>query len=180
MNRCCEVRLAGAGGQGMGLAGVILAEAAMREGRNVVHAQSYGPESRGGGSVSDVIISEDAIDYPRVRTPHVLLALTQQACDGHWRAIRPGGLLVADLGRVRDLPCGDFRCVVLPMVATARDVVKEVLTANMVALGVIIAVSPVVGRDALEQAVAAGSPRGTAAVNLAAIGAGIELARAGA
>ena len=65
-----EVRLAGAGGQGMILAGVILAEAAaIYDGLNAVQSQSYGPEARGGASRSEVIIARGEIDYPRVMTP---------------------------------------------------------------------------------------------------------------
>ncbi len=44
-----EIRLSGYGGQGLILAGIILAEAAMRDGYEVVQSQSYGPEARGGG-----------------------------------------------------------------------------------------------------------------------------------
>ena len=46
-----EFRLSGSGGQGLILAGVILAEAALKDGKNVVQSQSYGPEARGGASL---------------------------------------------------------------------------------------------------------------------------------
>ena len=60
-----ELRFSGAGGQGLILAGVIMAEAAsIYDGKQAVQSQSYGPEARGGASKSEVIISDDAIDYP--------------------------------------------------------------------------------------------------------------------
>ena len=71
-----EVRLAGEGGQGMILAGIILAEAAaIFDGKNAVQSQSYGPEARGGASKAEVIIADGAIDYPEVIQADVLLIL---------------------------------------------------------------------------------------------------------
>jgi 2-oxoglutarate ferredoxin oxidoreductase subunit gamma len=61
-----EIRLAGEGGQGMILAGIILAEAAaIYDGKNAVQTQSYGPEARGGASKAEVIIAQGEIDLPR-------------------------------------------------------------------------------------------------------------------
>ncbi|MEA3375983.1 MAG: 2-oxoacid:acceptor oxidoreductase family protein, partial [Chloroflexota bacterium] len=81
MARRYEVRLAGTGGQGTILAGIILAEAAIREGKNVVQTQSYGPEARGGASRSEIVISEGEIDHPKVLEPNVTLCMSQEACD---------------------------------------------------------------------------------------------------
>ena len=61
-----EIRLAGTGGQGAILAGILLADAAVRDGKNVVQTQSYGPEARGGASRSEVVISTQEIHYPKV------------------------------------------------------------------------------------------------------------------
>jgi len=82
MKERIEVCLSGAGGQGLILAGIILAEAAgIYEGKEVVQTQSYGPEARGGASRSEVVISEGFIDYPKVTKSDILLVLTQDACD---------------------------------------------------------------------------------------------------
>ena len=56
-----EIVLSGTGGQGVILAGLILAEAAVAEGLNATHNQSYGPEARGGASRAEVILSTDEI-----------------------------------------------------------------------------------------------------------------------
>ena len=73
-----EVRLAGSGGQGIILAGLVLAEAAgIYDGREVAMVQSYGPEARGGTSKAEVIISDASIDFPLCTQVDVLLALTQ-------------------------------------------------------------------------------------------------------
>ncbi|MBU1740547.1 MAG: 2-oxoacid:acceptor oxidoreductase family protein, partial [Proteobacteria bacterium] len=73
-----EIILAGSGGQGMILAGLILAEAAgLYDGRQVAMVQNYGPEARGGTSKAEVILSDQTIDYPLCTAVDVLLALTQ-------------------------------------------------------------------------------------------------------
>src|SRR5450756_2695298 len=79
MNKHSEIILAGSGGQGLILAGIMLAEAAMREGRNVVQTQSYGIASRGGLSLAEVIVDEDEIIFQQVRAPNCVLALTEAA-----------------------------------------------------------------------------------------------------
>ena len=89
-----EYRLAGSGGQGLILAGIILAEAAgVYEGYSVVQTQSYGPESRGGASRAEVILSDEAIDYPKVTQPNVLLCLTQEACRRYAADLADDGLV---------------------------------------------------------------------------------------
>jgi len=78
-----EIRICGFGGQGIVLTGVILGEAAARAGFEAVQTQSYGPESRGGAARSEVVISTEPIDYPRVSRADVLIALSQSAYDSY-------------------------------------------------------------------------------------------------
>ena len=92
-----ELRLAGEGGQGLITAGIILAEAcAEYTDLNAVQTQSYGPESRGGASRADVIISSDEIDYPEVKTPDVLVVMAQEAADKYASKVKPGGKIIVD------------------------------------------------------------------------------------
>ena len=76
-----EMRLSGSGGQGVILAAIIFADAAIEYGLNAIQTQSYGPEARGGASKSEVIISKDEIKYPKVINCNILLALTQKSYD---------------------------------------------------------------------------------------------------
>ena len=77
-----EIRLSGTGGQGLVLAGIILAEAAgLYEGKYVVQTVSYVPAARGGTSRADIVISEWEIDYPKAMGLDLLLAMNQMACD---------------------------------------------------------------------------------------------------
>ncbi len=74
-----EIILAGSGGQGLVLSAVLLAEAALLEGKNAVQTQSYGIASRGGLSLAEVIIDEAEIIFQQVRRPDCVLALTEEA-----------------------------------------------------------------------------------------------------
>ena len=93
----CRLVFSGSGGQGIITAAIILAEAAvLYENLIAVQSQFYGPEARGGATRSDVIISESAINYPKVIQPNVLICLTQEAYNTYYPIIRPGGLLITD------------------------------------------------------------------------------------
>jgi 2-oxoglutarate ferredoxin oxidoreductase subunit gamma len=172
-----EIRLAGAGGQGMILAGLILAEAAaIYDGKNAIQTQSYGPEARGGASGSEVVISEGRIHYPKVMSPDVLLAMSQEACDKFFYSLKSDGLLIVDSGFVERVPTS--RAIVLPITEIAREATGRAITANIVALGLIGGLTGVISRGALEKAVSARVPKGTIELNLQAVAAGWERAEA--
>ena len=93
-----EICLSGSGGQGLILAGIILAEAAgVYEGKHVAQSQSYGPEARGGASKAEVIISDGEIDYPMATRLDLLLAMNQKSSDSFYFDLKPEGTLVVDL-----------------------------------------------------------------------------------
>ncbi|RPI82687.1 MAG: 2-oxoacid:ferredoxin oxidoreductase subunit gamma [Chloroflexi bacterium] len=166
-----EIRLAGEGGQGMILAGVILAEAAaIYDGLNAVQTQSYGPEARGGASKAEVIISQDEIDYPEVISADVLVALSQEACDKYAGNLKKDGLLIVDLDKVGRVPVNS--AVRAPITALAEKASGRAITANVVALGVLVGLTGVVSREAIEKAVTARAPKGTEEMNKAALTAG--------
>ena len=78
-----ELRLSGEGGQGLVLAGKILAEAAaIYEDHNATQSQSYGPEARGGASKSEVIISDGEIDYPKAENLDRVVVNGENAAGG--------------------------------------------------------------------------------------------------
>ena len=167
-----EIRLSGSGGQGLILAGIILAEAAsILEGRNAVQTQSYGPESRGGASKSEVVISREEIDYPKVTCPDLLLVMTQEACDKYIRDLKKDGIAVLDTSLVERLP-ENGKYYGVPITKIAKESVGKAITANIVALGVLTAISNIVGRESLEKAVLARVPKGTEEINRKALEAG--------
>ena len=91
-----EMRFAGSGGQGVILASVILAEAAVISGLNAVQSQAYGPEARGGVSKAETILGREKIWYSKVSTPDFLLALTQASLEKYGKEMAADGLVMID------------------------------------------------------------------------------------
>lgn len=177
MSERYEIRLSGAGGQGLILAGVILAEAAaVYEGKNAVQSQSYGPEARGGASKSEVIISDEEIDYPKATAIDALLALTQESCTKYSHDLKNGGMILVDSDFVQKLPSGNFTVYRVPIIRTAQKEVGKMIVANIVALGAMVELTGVVSREAITQAVLARVPKGTEDLNKAALNAGFQKA----
>ncbi len=179
MSERCEIRLSGSGGQGLILIGKILAEAAaIYDGKNATQSQSYGPEARGGASRSEVIVSDGDIDYPKAENLDVLLAMTQEAADKYARDLKPGGVLIVDERFVRTVPeplGGTAHRV--PITELAEREAGKAIVANLVALGLIVALSAVVSERSARAALVARVPKGTEAMNLKAFEAGLRYAR---
>lgn len=170
-----EIRLSGSGGQGLILAGIILAEAAsILEVRNAVQTQSYGPESRGGASKSEVIISSEEIDYPKVTSPDLLLVMTQEASDKYIGDLKNGGIAILDTTLIERMPENGGRYCGIPITQIAKETVGKAITANIVALGVLTAITGIVKRESIEQAVMRRVPKGTEEINKKALQAGFE------
>lgn len=169
-----EIRLSGSGGQGLILAGIILAEASIKDGKNAVQSQSYGPEARGGASKAEVIISNEEINYPKVKESDLLLALTQLAYNKYIDSLKKGGTLVIDSNinhSIRD----DINVISIPILDTANNKLKKPLVANIIALGAINCISEIVSENSLKSAVLGRVPRGTEALNERALEEGIKL-----
>ena len=172
-----EIRFSGAGGQGLILAGVIMAEAAsIYDGKQAVQSQSYGPEARGGASKSEVIISDEVIDYPKATVVDALLALTQEACNKYSHDLKDGGVLLVDSDLVTKMPEGNFKVVSFPIINTAKNEVGREIVANIVALGAIVALTGVVSRESAEKAVLARGPEAFLELNKKAFNTGYEKA----
>lgn len=166
-----QIQLTGAGGQGLVLAGIILAEAAMLDGKNVAVAQSYGPEARLGASKAEVIISTEKIAYPQVTQPDILLCLSQDAFDRYFSGERV--LVVVDATQVH-VP-GRNNIYRLPLVRAAAEQVGTKLVANVVALGALNALAQLVSWESLHKAVERRTPPKFREQNLRALEVGRHL-----
>lgn len=165
-----EIRLAGTGGQGLILAGLILAEAvALYEDKNAVQTQSYGPEARGGSSKSDVVISESDIYFPKAESPDVLLCLSQEALDENLCYLKESGLLIVDTDLVGELPSGSWRVYKIPLTKLAREKVGKAIVTNILSLGALAAITKVVALDSLKKAVVNRVPKGAEELNMKAL-----------
>ncbi len=172
-----EIRLSGSGGQGLILAGQILAEAAaVYDDKNATQSQSYGPEARGGASRSEVIISDDEIDYPKATHIDLLLALTQEACNKYVTDLKKDGILLVDASEVTKLPSRECKIFSAPMTEIAEKEIGRKVVTNLVAVGMIVGLSKIVSLAAAEQAIQARVPKGTEELNLKAFRKGLEIA----
>lgn len=169
-----EIRIAGAGGQGVVTAGRILAEAAILSGSEATHSQVYGPQSRGGASRSDVVISTEAIGFPLADSIDLLIVLSAEALAKYEPELGADASLIVDSRCAPDSLNGN--ATRFPVVDTARAVSGGQLATGVVALGVLQAHTGVVDADALEQAVAARVPAQHRNMNLDALAAGMRLA----
>lgn len=171
-----ELRLTGSGGQGLILAGIILAEAALLDGMNVVQSQSYGPEARGGASKSEVIISKDEINYPKVDNCDIFLALTQDAFDEYSDSVKEGGIFILDTSiENKSKMNNDLNTYIVSIIDTAREKIGKAMVSNIVALGAICELTKVVSKRSLIEAVMIRVPRGTEELNKRALLEGFNL-----
>lgn len=172
-----EVRLSGEGGQGLVLAGKILAEAAaIYDGINATQSQSYGPEARGGASRSEVILSDEDIDFPKADQLDLVLALTQESCDRYAGDLKPGGALLVDEDAVERLPEGIKRIWRAPIVRAAREELGRAIVANIVALGIITRAAGIVSEESVREAILTRVPKRTEEINLKAFELGLSMA----
>ena len=179
MSQRYEMRFSGSGGQGMILAGIIMAEAAsIYCGKNAAQSQSYGPESRGGASRSEVIISDEEVDYPKATSIDAMLAMTQEACNKYYKDIKDGGILLVDSDEVKEVPKGKFKLASAPITSIARDQLGKTIVANIIALGMITELTKVVSHEAIEKAVLARVPQAFLDLNKKALQIGFDKAKA--
>jgi 2-oxoglutarate ferredoxin oxidoreductase subunit gamma len=149
-----EVRFAGFGGQGIALAGYIVGKAAtVFDGKHAVLRQSYGPESRGGASAAEVIVSDEPIDYPDLINPKCLVLMSREALHKFAGALTPGGTIILDSDLAEDEGLSrDHPIYKIPATRLADELGRRIV-ANMVMLGFFTAVTGMVGREAVEEAI---------------------------
>jgi 2-oxoglutarate ferredoxin oxidoreductase subunit gamma len=171
-----EIKIAGFGGQGVILSGLILAVAAgVHEDKEVAQTQSYGPESRGGACRAEVVISDEEIDYIKPLDADVLVAMSQPALDRYIRDVDPNrAAVVVDSSLVSSIPDGIANLYSIPLTDIAELKLGKKIVANMVMLGAVAAISDVVSYDALKDAVRSTVPPKTVDLNLAALEEGYQ------
>lgn len=169
-----EIRFSGFGGQGIILSAVILGRAAALYDNNyAVQTQVYGPEARGGASMSAVIISDEPILYPEVTAPDIYVIMSQQGFEKYGTDPAPGAVMLIDADLVHSRP--SCPCYEIRSTSEAKTTLKRVIVANIVMLGALVSITGVVSREAIEKAVLDSVPRGTEELNMKALRRGFEL-----
>lgn len=170
-----EVRFSGFGGQGIILSAVILGRAAvMYDTKFAVQTQVYGPEARGGASMSAVIIDDDPILFPKVVSPEIFIIMSQEGFEKYGADAPESAVMLVDSTLVHSRP--KCTCIEIPATQEARKTLGKDIVANIVMLGAVVASTHVVSEAALEKAILDSVPKGTEALNLKAMKLGIGLA----
>lgn len=171
-----EARITGLGGQGAITAGHVFGSAAaLYEGKEVVVTEGYSPYVTGGWSRADVVISDDAIDYPLVSKLDALVTMYQEGLDLNLKMVKPSGVIIAEERLVNaSRLVKDRRVFSIPAAAAAEDLGKKVLT-NIVLLGSLVALTSPLSIDSLKKAVSERFPK-AAELNKKALDKGVDLA----
>jgi 2-oxoglutarate ferredoxin oxidoreductase subunit gamma len=178
MAKRTEIRIAGLGGQGVVLAGVLLGTAAaVYDKKHVTQTQSYGAEARGGAARSEVIISDSPIIYPKVLEPDILVAMSQPALDKYIGDLKTNGTLFIDEELVTTLPeRNNLKIYKARFSEAATQKLKRSIVANIVMLGFLTSLTEITSAEAITEAVRNGVPKGTEELNLKALELGREMA----
>lgn len=172
-----SIRLSGAGGQGLIQAARILAEAAaIYDNKNAAESCSYGPEARGNASRAEVIISDEAIDYPKAEGIDFLMAMTQEAYDKYIKDLKPSGIVVADSCVEICDESKDLKIFSVPFLDIAERECGKPSIINIVALGFFAEINGVIGKKSIRQAILARIPKKSEDIYIKAYEAGLRIA----
>ena len=139
-----EIIIAGFGGQGVLSMGMTLAYAGMVEGKNVVWMPSYGPEMRGGTANCTVVISDEKVSSPIINRYDTVVVLNQPSMEKFEDAVKPGGRLLYETNNIISQPTRtDIGIYSIPANQEAI-ILKNTKTMNMIMLGSILSLVPLV------------------------------------
>jgi len=157
------------------LAGFLLGKAlSLYQDLEAVMTQSYGPEARGGASSASIVVADYPIAYPFVQEADVLIALSQEGYTRYKGETKPDGIIVIDEGLVT--PKADDQPLAIPATKLAESLGRRIV-ANVVVLGFFCALSNVVIREAMEEAIRTTVKPRTLSLNLEAFETGFEYAK---
>jgi 2-oxoglutarate ferredoxin oxidoreductase subunit gamma len=169
-----EIRFSGFGGQGIILSAVILGRAAvMYDNKFAVQTQVYGPEARGGASMSAVIIDDDPILFPKVTAPDIYVIMSQEGFEKYGASAPAGAIMLLDSTLVHSRP--ECRYYEIPATREAKETLGREIVANIVMLGALVAATGIVGEPSIEKAILDSVPKGTESLNQKALKRGFAL-----
>lgn len=146
-----QLRFSGVGGQGVLLAGEILAEAKIESGGYGIKAASYTSQVRGGPTKVDILLDEEKILYPYATEGDIdfMLSTAQVGFDLFKSGIKEGGIIVIDSNLVKasEEDKAKYKIIQIPIISIAKNEVGNVVTQSVVALGVSVELSGCMDRD---------------------------------
>jgi len=173
-----QIRLSGFGGQGIVLAGLLLGEAGVADGKYVAGSNSYGAQARGSGCKSEVVFSDGPIDFPHLTTADILVAMSQGTYNLYCADMNSvKGLIIYDRSQVTPRTDLTVRQVGVSATESALKQLKNKQVANIILLGALVELTHVVSPGAMERAMEKHVGERFRQLNLEAFAAGRQLAR---
>lgn len=147
-----SVIIAGFGGQGILLAGEVLANALMKDGKNVTWYPCYGAEMRGGTVNCEIVTGDEEVSAVNKRETDFLIALNQLSFDRFLSKVVKGGWVIANSSLIKEeKPRADINYVFAPINAMAIEL-GEIKISNIISLGVLAKVSELTTVESLHKA----------------------------
>jgi 2-oxoglutarate ferredoxin oxidoreductase subunit gamma len=169
------IRLAGLGGQGVVLAGLILGHAAVHDGLYAAGSSSYGAQSRGSVCKAEVVISRDPIDYPHVELADLFVVMSQEGYDAYASQVAETGKIFFDAALISNLR-GGRKERAFEVTATCLKELNEKQAANIVWIGILAGATEWFSKHSLEQAIREHVPKQHLDLNLRALRLGLQIA----
>lgn len=170
-----EIKIGGFGGQGIILTGYIIGKAAsIFDKKNATMTQAFGPEARGSACSSQVIVSDEIIRYPYVKTPQVMVIMSQEAFTKFHPQIDPKGMMLIEEELVD--PAGlppTVQLYTIPATRIAEELGRKIVL-NIVMAGFFSSVTGLISQGAMRKAVETSVPKGTEELNIKAFTRGYE------
>ncbi len=169
-----EMRIAGFGGQGVILAGLIIGKAAaLFDNKNSTMIQSFGPEARGSACSAQVTVSDEPILYPYVTEPNLLVVMSQEAYNIFGKNISDDAVVLYEESLVTLDKKSKAKCFGVPATKLAEKLGRKIVL-NIVMVGFFAAMVDAIDGDAVRKAVEASVPPGTEYLNLRAFDEGFN------
>ena len=173
-----EIRVGGLGGQGVILCGMIIGKAAsIYDGKHATLIQAFGHEARGSACSAQVTVSSEAIGYPYVKQPDILVLMSQDAATQFIPQLKPGGLVLYESELIPKPPVPDGALAWgIPATRFAEEIGRR-LVLNIVMVGFLAGVTGLLAYDSVEKALLDSVPKGTQELNLRALRKGYDYGR---
>ena len=170
-----EARFGAVGGQGVILAGAILADAAaFYEGLQTVQSPQYTAQVRGGATKVDIILDTERILFPQANEVDYFLAMTQRAYDRFVGDTKPTGIILVEPSLVPNYSNAPAKVYSLPIIAITKREVGKMVMSSVVALGAMVRMTNVLEDESVRKAVLRHAPKGTEQLNQLALEVGFE------
>ncbi len=154
MSGITQIRLSGFGGQGVVLAGLLLGEAGVADGKYAAGSNSYGAQARGSGCKSEVVLSDGPVDFPHLTTADILVAMSQSTYDQFCSDVgSDAGLILYDDSQVVPKEDLTVKQVGIPATESALKLLGNKQVTNIILLGALVELTQVVSFNGVKKAI---------------------------